>query len=95
MEELTSRKVKPQLVGTPSSVLPMEDCISCSVWSLPLKRILRMQEQSNNTAELSSIIEALSFLGPNGLVARDSLACIFYDSKHAASVCLGANAPWV
>ena len=44
---------------------------------------------SNNTAEFSSIIEALSFLGPNGPVARDSQACIFYDSKHAASICLG------
>ena len=27
---------------------------------------------SNNTAELSSIAEALSFLGPHGPVARDS-----------------------
>ena len=38
--------------------------------------------RTNNTAELS-IIEALSFLGPAGPVARDSQACIFYDSKHA------------
>ena len=32
---------------------------------------------TNNTAELQSIIEALSFLGPAGHVARDSQACIF------------------
>ena len=37
----------------------------------------------------SSIIEALSFLGPNGSVDRDSQACIFYDSRYAASICLG------
>ena len=35
----------------------------------------------NNTAELSSTIEALSFLGPSGPVARGSQACIFFDSK--------------
>ena len=34
---------------------------------------------SINTAELSKIIEALSFLG----------ACILFDSRHAASICLG------
>ena len=52
----------------------------------------------SNTAEPSSIIEALSFLGPSGPLARDSQACIFYDSRHAASICLGivqsrANVP--
>ena len=36
---------------------------------------------SNNTAELSGIVEALSFLGAHGPVARDSQACIFYDSR--------------
>ena len=44
---------------------------------------------SNNTAELSGIIEALSFLGPDGPVACDAQTCIFYDSKHAANICLG------
>ena len=44
---------------------------------------------SNNTAEMSAIIEALSFLGPHGPVARDVCSCVFYDSKHAAGVCLG------
>ena len=38
---------------------------------------------TNNTAELSSIIEALSFLGLAGPVARGSQACNFYDSKLA------------
>ena len=45
--------------------------------------------QSNNTAEMNAMIEALSFLGPHGPVARDEESCIFYDSKHAAGVCLG------
>ena len=43
---------------------------------------------SNNTAEMSAMIEALSFLGPRGPIARDVDSCI-YDSKHAAGVCLG------
>ena len=43
----------------------------------------------NNTAEMTAMAEALSFLGPRGPVARDSVSCIYYDSKHAAGVCLG------
>ena len=35
------------------------------------------------------MIEALSFLGPHGLVARDANSCIFHDPKHAAGVCFG------
>ena len=33
--------------------------------------------------------EASSFLLPRGPVARDAHSCVFYDSKHAAGVCLG------
>ena len=47
--------------------------------------------QTNNTAELSSIFEALSFLGLPGPVARFSQACIFHDSKHAANVWMGTT----
>ena len=43
----------------------------------------------SNTAEMSAMIEASSFLGPRGPVARDANSCIYYDSKHAAGVCLG------
>ena len=43
----------------------------------------------NNTAEMTAMVEALSFLGPHGPVARDATSCIFYDSKHAAGICLG------
>ena len=32
---------------------------------------------SNNTAEMTAMIEALSFLGPHGPVARDEQSCIF------------------
>ena len=42
---------------------------------------------SNNTAEMTAMVEALSFLGPPGLVARNEQACIFFDSQHAAGVC--------
>ena len=44
---------------------------------------------SNKTAEMTAMIEALSFLGPHGPVVRDKQSCIYYDSKHAAGVCLG------
>ena len=44
---------------------------------------------SNNTAEMTAMIEALSFLGPHGPAARDVEECILYDSKHAVGVSLG------
>ena len=44
---------------------------------------------SNNTAEMSGMLEALLFFGLHGPVARDADLCICYDSKHAAGVCLG------
>ena len=31
---------------------------------------------SNNTAEMTAMVEALSFLGPRGPVARDEQSCI-------------------
>ena len=44
---------------------------------------------SNNTAEMTAMVEALSFLAPRGPVARDSNSCIFDESKQAAGNCLG------
>ena len=44
---------------------------------------------SNNTAEMTAMIEALSFLGPHGPVARDVESCIYFDSLHAAGLSLG------
>ena len=44
---------------------------------------------SNNTAEMTAMIEALSFLGPRGPVTHDEQSCIHYDSMHAAGLCLG------
>ena len=38
---------------------------------------------------MTAMIEALSFLGSRGPVAREANSCIYYDSKHAAGVCLG------
>ena len=43
MQELASLRVKPQLVGTLSPALPMEDYTSCLVRSLQSKRTLRLQ----------------------------------------------------
>ena len=40
---------------------------------------------TKNTAELSSLIEALSFLGLAGLFARGSQALFFSNYKHAAT----------
>ena len=44
---------------------------------------------SNNTAQMTAMFEALSFLGPRGPVTRDEQSCIHYDSMHAAGICLG------
>ena len=44
---------------------------------------------SNNTAEMTAMIEALSFLGPHGPVTCDEQPFIYYDSMHAAGICLG------
>ena len=44
---------------------------------------------SNNTAEMTAMIEALSFLGPRGPVTHNEQSCIYYDSMHAAGICLG------
>ena len=44
---------------------------------------------SNNTAEMTAMIEALSFLGPRGPVTPDEQSRIFYDSMHAAGICVG------
>ena len=45
---------------------------------------------SNNTAEMTAMIELLSFLGPRGPVTRDEQSCSYYDSMHAAGICLGS-----
>ena len=42
---------------------------------------------SNNTAEMTAMIEALSFLGLYGHVARDEQSCNYYDSVHATGLC--------
>ena len=46
---------------------------------------------SNNTAEMTAMIEALSFLGPHGPVSRDEQSCNYFDSLHAAGLCLGTT----
>ena len=38
---------------------------------------------------MTAMIEALSFLGPRGPVTPDERSRIFYDSMHAAGICLG------
>ena len=63
MEELIPLMAKLQQAGAPLPAHPMEDCL---VQSLPLRPALLYagaRLHINNTAELSSIIEALSFLG--------------------------------
>ena len=44
---------------------------------------------SNNTAELTAMIEALLFLGLHGPVTRVEQSCMCYGSLHAAGICLG------
>ena len=45
---------------------------------------------SNNTADMTAMVEALSFLWARGPVARDMDSCIHHDSKHAAGACMSA-----
>ena len=47
------------------------------------------RSHSNNTAEMTAMFEALSFLCPRGPVTRDEQSCFYYDSMHAAGFCLG------
>ena len=92
MEELAFLRAKPQLGGAPSPALLVEGFLVMSDPVITTQAHLAYagaRLHSNNAAELSSIIEALSFLGSNGPVACDSQACIFCDSRHAASICLG------
>ena len=42
------------------------------------------RSHSNNTAEMTAMIEALSFLGPHGPVAWDEQSCIYHDSPRGA-----------
>ena len=44
---------------------------------------------SNDTAEMSATIDALSFLGRQGPLTHDEQSCIYYGSLHAAGICLG------
>ena len=44
---------------------------------------------SKNTADMTAMIAALSFFGPDGPLARDEHSCYNNESKHAAGVCLG------
>ena len=50
-------------------------------------------QHTNHIAELSGFVEALHFLLPKGLVPREARACIFFDSRYAADVCLGSILP--
>ena len=43
---------------------------------------------SSNTAEMTAKSEALSFFGPHGLVARYEQSCVYFDSLHAAGICV-------
>ena len=84
--------VKPQQDGVLSFAL-LESKYKYSVWSRHRhrgnSRFFKFQNSPDNTAEITALIEASSFLGIFGLVAWDANSWIYYDSKHAACVCLG------
>ena len=83
LEELACLMVKPWLAGVMLLVHLMEEFTSCSAQLLQFRQTSHMQVLVH-----TSVLEALSFLGPCGPVARGSRSCIFYDSKHPARVCL-------
>ena len=43
---------------------------------------------SDNTAEMTAMFKAGSFLGPRGLVTHDEQSRVYNDSMHVAGVCL-------
>ena len=65
----------------------------CFVWSRHYHRSSSCFSgatiHSNNTDEMTAIFEALSFLGPRGLVTQYEQSCIYYVSMRAACICLG------
>ena len=63
-EVLSSKMVKLSLGGVSLHDLPKEEMVSGA------------RTHSNNTAEMTAMIEALSFLGPHGPVARGVESCI-------------------
>ena len=58
-----------------------------TIWAPPAFSGARTH--SNNTTEMTAMIEALSFLGLHGPVDRNEQSCIYHDALHAAGICLG------
>ena len=70
----------------------MGECTSCLVLSSPTEARLAFsgaRTHSNNTAEMTVMIEALSFLGPRGPVNPDEKSRNYYDSMYVAGICPG------
>ena len=91
MEELAALRARPQLDGASSSALPhgrLYIIFGPVITTEAHLEFAGAMLHSNNTAELLEY----------RWVARDSQACIFFESWHAASICLGtvqsqANVP--
>ena len=47
-------------------------------------------QQTDNTAELTGIIEAVQFVIPLGSLLRDARVCIFLDSRFTRGIGLGS-----
>ena len=86
--------------GAPSPAHPLGVCV-CVTYCLDQSVITAEAhvvfagaiQQTHNAAELSGIIHALQFFNPLEQVPRGSRAFIFFDSQHAADVCLGSVQP--
>ena len=83
--------VKPWLGGVLSLDFPMKELMLFGpVFTTETHLAFSSaRARSNNTAEMTAMVEALSFHGPHGPVARESNSGVYYDPKHAADVCLG------
>ena len=70
----------------------MGELMSCLVPTLPPRPTwlsLVPEHTPTTPLKMTAMIEALSFLGPRGPVTHDEQSCIYYDSMHAAGMCLG------
>ena len=92
MRVLALLMVELLLDGESFHDLSVEEYLSCLVPSSPPRLIslsLVPKHNPDNTAEMTVMIEALSFVCPQGPETRDEQSCFYYDSKHVAGVCLG------
>ena len=84
--------VKPDIFKYAKMLFSMCSCTKSWHTSNLVNRVLihalNTRVHSNNTVEMLVIVEVCSFLGFHYLVTPDAYSYVFFDSKHAANICL-------